>query len=139
MFEPQWQTKTPMRGVLVGDVALDGVLLLDRERAARVGEAGHHLGRRGRGLGDRVGDVLGLAERADDEDALAARRHGLELLELAEAVAVELDAEVAGRLLRLARRLEAGREHDHVVLARLHLALLVLPVDEQVLRASGLP
>ena len=68
--------------LLVADVALGRVLLVDRERAARVGETGHHLGGRGRGLGDRVGDVLGLAERADDEDALAA---GLERLELVRA------------------------------------------------------
>ncbi len=124
--------------LLFGDGALGRVLPLDGERVARVGEAGHHLGGRGRGLGDRVGDVLGLAERPGDEDALAARRQRLELLQLAEAVAVEGDAEVAGRLLRLARGLEADREHDHVVGARLHAPLLVLPGDEEVLRARVL-
>jgi hypothetical protein len=118
MLLPQWQTKTPTRG----------------ERAARIGQAGHDLGRGGRGLRDRIGDVLGLAERADHEDALAAGRQRLELVELAEAVAVEGDAEVAGSLLRLARRLQAGGEHHHVVAALVQLAALVLPADEQVIR-----
>src|SRR5450756_815003 len=119
---------------LAGDVALGRELLVDRESAARIGQAGHDLGRGARGLGDRVGDVLGLAERADHEDALAAGGERLELVQLAEAVAVEGDAEVAGRLLRLARRLQADREHHHVVAALVQLAALVLPVDEQVVR-----
>src|SRR5664280_1126523 len=118
--------------LLAGDVALGRVLLVHGERAARVGEAGHHLGRGGRGLRDRVRDVLGLAERADDEDALAARLQRVELLQLAEAVPVEGDADVAGRLLRLARRLQAGRQHHHVEAALVQLAAFVLPADQEV-------
>ena len=120
-------------------VLLGRVLLVDGERAARVGEAGHDLRRGGRGLGDAVGDVLGLAERADDEHALAAGLERVELVQLAEAVAVEGDADVAGRLLRLARRLQAGREHHHVVARLVQLAALVLPADQEVVGAAGLP
>ena len=126
-------------GLLADHVVLGRVLLVDRERAARVGQSGHHLGRGGRSLGDRVGDVLGLAEGADHVDALAARVERRVLVQLAEAVAVEGHAEGAGRGLRLARGLEAGRQHDHVVAVGVQGAGLVFPGDEQVVGAPGLP
>jgi hypothetical protein len=124
-------------GLFADHVVLGRVLLVDGECAARVGQAGHHLGRRGRSLGDRVGDVLGLAERAYHVDALAARVERRVLVQLAEAVAVEGDAQGAGRRLRLAGRLEAGAEHDHVVAVGVQLAGFVFPGDEQVVGQPG--
>ena len=118
--------------VLLADVALDGVFGLDGERAARVGELSHHGGGSCGRLGDRLGDVLGLAERAGDEDALAAGLQRSELLQLAEAMAVEGNAEMAGGLLRLACRFKAGREHHHVVARLVQLAGLVFPADQEV-------
>ena len=133
MLLPQWQTKTPTRGSSPATSFSAGYSLSTvsvwRESArpvitwAAAAEA----------WATAVGDVLGLAERADDEHALAAGLERVELVQLAEAVAVEGDADVAGRLLRLARRLQAGREHHHVVARLVQLAALVLPADQEVL------
>ena len=99
MLEPQWQTKTPVRTGSSRDVTLRRILRLARQRAAcRRQQAAGACGRAA-GLDDRLGDVLGLTERADGEDA---RPGGLERIELhgvAEAILVELDAQLSAQRL----------------------------------------
>ncbi len=74
-----------------------GYSAMARQRAAGRRQQPGGAGRGGAGLDDRLGDVLRLAERAGGEDAR--RGDGLHRLEqrgVAEAVLVQLDAQIGG-------------------------------------------
>jgi len=118
-------------GLHADHVLLGRVLLVDGGcRASRPGRSSPW--RRGRGLGDRVGDVLGLAERAHHVDALAAESSGAYSCSSQKPVTVEATPR-APAAAALARRLEAGTEHDHVVAVGVQRSGFVFPGDQQVL------
>ncbi len=101
---------------LVGHVALGRIGLGADAAAAGLGQQGHRP-RRGRaGLHHRVGNVLGLLERAPDEHARPGGVQRPELVRGGEAPAVEHHAQPLGLLLQAGAGLQAEREHDHVEL-----------------------
>ena len=127
MFEPQWQTKTPMRGASPATSVSGGYFF-----AGDVPRGGEAAGRRrgGRCLRDGVGDVLRLLNEPTDEDARAGRLERAKARGAGEARGVKLDPDVRRPPLRV--RLHPDREHDHVELLVVEGAVLVLVRDQQV-------
>ncbi len=114
MFEPQWQTKTPTRGSS-WLTSRSGGKTGARVRRWRAGASSRRgLGGGGAGLDHRLGDVLRLAERTGGEDAGPRGLQRVEQHRVAEAVVVELDAQVAAPAAYGGGHLHADREHDQV-------------------------
>ena len=92
---------------LVGDVVLGGISLFGDERIAGRREQFHGHGRRGAGLGDGFGNVLGFLRRAADEHAGPGGGQRQEPVGVAETVFVELDVQAGGQSGHAVRRFHA--------------------------------
>ena len=101
---------------LVGHVALGRIGLGPDAAAAGLGQQGHRPGRGRAGLHHRVGNVLGLLERAPHEHAGPGGVQRPELVRRGEAPAVEHHSQPLGLLLQAGAGFQAEREHDHVEL-----------------------
>ena len=114
MLMPQLQTKTPMRGPLIGDVQFRGQLALAGQRPAGIGQQSTGGGGRGRGFHDRMGNVLGLLEGATHEDPLPVGVHRGQAMGLCVAVVVQIDAQPLGQGYGIGVRGQAYGENHHV-------------------------
>jgi hypothetical protein len=112
MFDPQWQTNTPMRGgspVTSRSGGYSGLLVsVKRAAPSRAAAAPAAVNARPAGL-DRV-----------------------ELRGVAEAVLVQLDAQPARQLAHRLADLHPDRQHDQVEALVEQAAVLVLVVNDQV-------
>ena len=114
--EPAETDEHPDAWWLAPDVALRWVLLLLHQGAPGRGQQPADRRRRTAGLHHCLWDVLGRGERPADEDARprgGQRRQGISL---AEAVAIQLDPQPVGQLLRPWRGFKSHRQHDQVEL-----------------------
>ena len=101
MLMPQWQTKTPVRGPIPRQVALHRELLRRGQGAPAGGQKPLRAGGGAARLHDRLGDVLGAGEGAADEHPFPGGLDRVLPERLAEAVLLEVDAEVLRKLAPL--------------------------------------
>ena len=92
------------------------ILLGADQRAAGGREERHGAGGGGAGLHHGVGDVLGLLERAADEDAGPRRVQRPQFGGLGEAPLVQVDADAVRLATQRRARFEPERQDDHVEL-----------------------
>ena len=123
---------------LVGDVVLGGISLFGDERIARRGEQFHRHGRRGAGLGDGFGNVLGFLRRAADEHAGPGGGQRQEPVGVAETEFVELDVQAGGQTRHAVRRFHAHGQNNQVKFLLRQLAVFVEEQNAQVLAAGQL-
>ncbi len=106
--------------------------VLGSELPAR--QEGRHVGGGSRRLGHRLGDVLGLAERAGHKYPRLARPGRVVAAGHGKAVLVQADPQLPGQRLHPLRRGKAQRQHHQVELLVPQRPILTHVGDGQVLR-----
>ncbi len=122
----------------IGNVMLGGITLLGYQRVACRRQQFHGHGRRGAGLGDGLGNVLGFRRRAADEYAGPGGGQRQEPVGVAEAELVELDVQTGGQFRQAVRRFHAHGQDDQVEILLLQPAVFIEERNAQVLAAGHL-